>query len=449
MKKWLLKIAAVFAAIITVFSFVGCNTALSAYEIAVKNGFVGTEAEWLASLKGKDGDDGKDLDINQMYAAAVADGYQGTMSDFLKEFFDVEVGANVDTSIVAHNVMSSVSIICVFEFNKEGTTEKTTTYGGGSGVIYHLEKENGRAYIVTNYHVVHAHGALGEGETAKDYFVYLYGAQNHFSSQTYTDTTGHPMKARFVGGSKTEDIAVLAVEDSEYLKNSAAEEVKIRESGVKLGEAVHAIGNAGGRGISIAQGVVSSESETIYLESLYDNTQAAAHRVIRTDAAINKGNSGGGMFDADGNLVGIVQAKSNSETMDNVGYAIPIQKVVRLVDEIIATGKVDKMMLGVTLSVKSSYAEIDAQGNLVVKETVYVVTAPTTATASAYGVLMQGDVIKKIAIGTKELTVTKVYEIGDFLILAKVGDVVEITFDREGTEYVRQITAQESHMVEL
>ena len=73
MKKWLLKIATVFVALMTIFSFVGCSTPLSAYDIAVKNGFVGTEAEWLASLKGLNGDDGADLDINQMYAAAVAE----------------------------------------------------------------------------------------------------------------------------------------------------------------------------------------------------------------------------------------------------------------------------------------------------------------------------------------------------------------------------------------
>ena len=75
-------------AVITALSFTACTSGASAYDIAVKNGFKGTEAEWLASLNGANGKDGKDSDITieTLYAAAKSDGYTGTLSEFIKEY---------------------------------------------------------------------------------------------------------------------------------------------------------------------------------------------------------------------------------------------------------------------------------------------------------------------------------------------------------------------------
>ena len=406
----------------------------SAYEIALDNGFVGTEEEWLASLKGMDGEDGQDLDINQMYQAAVADGFVGGMSAFLKEYFDVEVGQSVDTEIVAHNVMSSVSIISVFDVASGNNTQRMTS--SGSGVIYHLEKEHGRAYIVTNYHIVFENGVLNENGIAGIIYVYLYGEQFNLSGETYEDESGNAMRARYVGGSPVNDIAVIAVEDSEIIKNSAAEAVTVRgaEERLRLGESVHAIGNAGGRGLSVVEGGLSCDSEYISLASFENPAEAATHRVMRVDAAINKGNSGGGLFDANGKLLGIVNAKSSGTSMDNVGYAIPMEKVCFIVDEILAKGYADKAILGVMLGIESTTSGIDATGTLYVKERIYISEAPSDATESAYGLVLKGDVITKVEIGTKTLEVERLYQIGDFLIQAEAGDVVKLTIERGGVE---------------
>ncbi|MBQ8428108.1 MAG: trypsin-like peptidase domain-containing protein [Clostridia bacterium] len=451
MKKGILKVLSVITALIAVFSLASCQgeQGLSAYEIAVENGFVGTEAQWLQSLKGLNGQDGEDLDINQMYEAAIADGFSGSMADFLKEYFSVDVEENSQTEIIAHNVMSSVEIIC--------THQATNIYGQtvdvaaqGSGVIYYLEKEEGRAYIITNYHVVHEETSIAEDKIATGIYMYLYGAMNGFTTATYTDTTGDPLIGRFVGGSKENDIAVIAVEDSEYLKTSAAEAVKVRdeEKPIRVGEEVHAIGNASGNGTSVTQGVISVDSEYISLPAIGDSSTAASHRVMRTDSAINKGNSGGGLFDANGKLVGIVNAKSSSTSIDNVGYAIPIDRVCRIADKVIETGKATKGLFGITVSIEDSRAYVDEFGVLQKEETIVVSVAPTSTTQSAYGKLIQGDVIKEITLRGQTKKVTRLHQVSELLIAARAGDTATLVIERAGEEKEISITFEESHIVE-
>ena len=453
MRKGLLKIAAIVAVAISVFSLASCQgkDGRSAYEIACENGFVGTEEQWLQSLKGlngNDGEDGEDLDINKMYEAALEDGFTGSMAEFLKEYFSVNVEENSRTEIIAHNVMSSVDLICTHRVSAYGQTVNTISQG--SGVIYYLEKEAGRAYIITNYHVLHEETSVSEGKMAEDVYIYVYGAKKSFNTATNTDPTGDPIMGRFVGGSKENDIAVIAVEDSEYLKKSAAEAVKIRseDKPIKVGEVVRAIGNASGRGTAVTEGVVSVDSEYIILPSIDNSNVAASHRVIRTDAVINRGNSGGGMFDADGKLVGIVSALSNNEKIDNVGYAIPIDKAVRIADKVIETGKATKGVLGVMLEVQSSRAYVDEFGNLQKEERIAVSVAPTT-TQSAYGKLIQGDVLKQITLRGKTVKITRLYKASEFLIAARVGDTVTLLIERSGVEQEISVTFGEGHIVEI
>ena len=90
MKKLIKKIAAVCLAAVATLGLVGCKEkVISAYDIAVKNGFEGTEKEWLASLEGADGKDAEKIDVQELYEAAKADGFTGSMSDFIKEYFSI------------------------------------------------------------------------------------------------------------------------------------------------------------------------------------------------------------------------------------------------------------------------------------------------------------------------------------------------------------------------
>ena len=127
MKKIFKNILALSCAGVMVFGLSSCfqeeQKSLTAYELAVENGFQGTEKEWLASLKGSDGDDGKDADMQEIYEAAKANGFTGTFLDFLKEYFSVEVSEGNDTKTIAKNMMSVVSVYCGFT--------KTTKISGG------------------------------------------------------------------------------------------------------------------------------------------------------------------------------------------------------------------------------------------------------------------------------------------------------------------------------
>ena len=114
MKKITLGILSLILSATAAFSFVGCENdpfmGLSAYEVAVQEGFKGTEAEWLASLHGTPGKDGSDLDAKELYESAKAEGYTGTYLEFLKEYLKVDLAEDNDTAQIAENMLSVVSI---------------------------------------------------------------------------------------------------------------------------------------------------------------------------------------------------------------------------------------------------------------------------------------------------------------------------------------------------
>ena len=184
MKKIAKSLLVGLCAVTFLFGAAACGK--SAYELAVKNGFTGTEKEWLATLQGIDGHDGKDLTAKDIYETAVTNGYEGTYLDFCRDVLQVELteGNNVDT--IARNVTSVVSIYCGFS-----KTERTNPWmvqtkyypTAGAGVIIDLDKETGDALIVTNYHVIYdANGDTANGISGSIY-LYTYGAYNAFSNR--------------------------------------------------------------------------------------------------------------------------------------------------------------------------------------------------------------------------------------------------------------------------
>ena len=101
------------------FGLAGC--ADSAYDIAVKNGFTGTEQEWLQSLQGADGQDAPKLTVHDVYEEAVASGeFGGSFSDFLESYLALSVPENNNVEILAKNVLSTVSIYTGFETTETG-----------------------------------------------------------------------------------------------------------------------------------------------------------------------------------------------------------------------------------------------------------------------------------------------------------------------------------------
>lgn len=433
---------------------------ISAYDIAVKNGFVGTEEEWLRSLHGKNGEDAPQITITDLYEQAKKDNPDLTYLEFCKQLGITAQEGN-DLAQIANNMMSVVEIYC-------GWTKTTVSSGGlypveekkyemstGSGVIIDLNKEAGNALILTNYHVVYNKDsdAAGICDTMK---LYLHGAAfNLYADETkgFNDGGADAMDATFVGGSMDYDVAVLEIKGSEYLKNSCATKAEFGDSeSVKEGEKVFAIGNPDGAGISVTSGVLSVKSEYIYLgaidkrdENNDDTVDAVSYRVMRTDAAINGGNSGGGLFNATGKLIGITNAKSVGTDKDDMGYALPILDVKAVYENIMdnrvdgGVGCVKRALLGVMIGVDTSYAEKLDDGTLNIKQTFSIAEAVTRG-ACAYGKLFKDDIIVwgqhvslKNGIGNK-VNFDRRYQLNALLLNVRLGDSLVLGVMRNGKE---------------
>ena len=448
-------------AVVTAFGFAACdfgiNSPKSAYQVAVENGFTGTEQEWLNSLKGSNGSDGSDLDIEEVYNVAVSNGYGGTFLEFLKEYLSVNVSENNNTDTIAHNMMSVVSVYCGFTVTTKigggffggGTTQTSIVSSAGSGVIVGLNKEAGNAYVVTNYHVVY--DADSDTGISESIYLYLYGDMNTFDTSLGKDEE-NGIRATYVGGAMNYDIALLEVSGSTVLKESAAEAAEIGDSdSLAAGEKVYAIGNPEGEGISVTEGIVSVDSEYMTLLGSDNKTQVTL-RVIRTDAAINSGNSGGGLFDAQGKLVGITNAKridqisedvmgnvEVEESVDNIGYALPITQVGYAVNNILDnSGTVKKAAFGITVETTDSKAKINADGKAVIEEEVTV--ASVDSGSAAEGILQEGDILRTISLGENSVDITRRYQVIDFMLTVRQGDSVVLTVERDGKQKVLSVT---------
>lgn len=441
------SVAAIGCTLAMAFGFTACDFgvegAKSAYQVAVENGFKGTEADWLKSLQGADGSDGKDLDIEEVYSAAQRNGYEGTFLEFLQDYLSADVAENNDTDVIARNLMSVVSVYCGFTVTTKtggglfggGTTQTSVKCSAGSGVIYELNKEAGNAYILTNYHVIYY--ADSNEKISDSIYLYLYGGLNMFDTSTGKDAGGGGIEATYVGGSMTYDIAVLKVEGSPILRESSAVAAEIGDSeNVTVGEKVFAIGNPEGEGISVTEGALSVESEYIELTAA-DEKSTIDFCVMRTDAAINSGNSGGALFNAQGKLIGITNAKrvdSGDDSVDNMGYALPINQVMYAVGNILDNGgSVKRAMFGITVQLTDSKAVYDAgSGRAVIIEEVTV--AEVSKDSVGYGIFRAGDIIRSITIGDETTVVTRRYQMIDRMLSVRKGDVVKVTVLRDSVE---------------
>lgn len=371
--------------------------------------------EILGNVVGKDGADG-------------SNGSNGSTT--------IVGGDSTSTVAISNALRSAVSISCTFyESGYRGTAG---AYGSaGSGVIYQLDKSNGDALIVTNYHVVYDPDSRQKNGIAEQILVYLYGSE-------YSD---FGIEATYVGGSMYYDIAVLYIRDSEQLRNSDTVAVTIADSDrVQVGSTAIAVGNAEGSGIAVTSGVVSVDSEHITMTAS-DGVTEVDYRVMRVDTAVNSGNSGGGLFDEAGKLIGIVNAKTIDDGVENIGYALPSSVVVAVADNIIdycmnaTCESVMRPILGVTVTINDSAAVYDSEtGMLGIEETVTVYSVEKGQLGSVF---KEGDVLVSVKIGDTEKRITRQHHLIDFMITARVGDKVEFVVLRDGVEQTLTVTITE------
>lgn len=347
--------------------------------------------------------------------------------------YDINIESNADTNLLAasRGLLSAVSVISHFKITRSyggsiwspPSTATQDESSAGAGVIYKLDKNTGDAYIITNHHVVYYEGSDSADDISDNIEIYIYGKE-------YAD---YKIPATYVGGSATYDIAVLKVTESAILRESFATEATFANSNdVSVLETVIAIGNPASSGISATVGCVNVDSEEITIEN-------KVLRVMRIDAAVNGGNSGGGLFNTKGEVVGIVNAKITSTSIDNIGYAIPSNIAKYVADNIIyydaqnpENDSVFRLLLGIQVAIKDSSAVYDAEtGKVHTKE---IVKIAAVNEGVAQGKLMVDDVIKSISIDGTVYEVTRTFNVVDAMLTARNTSSVVLNVVRGGAD---------------
>lgn len=234
--------------------------------------------------------------------------------------FDIHTDVTDIVGKVTNTVVGVTNLQTVRDF--WSTSEMTRETGTGSGVIY--KKLNGKAYIVSNYHVVEGAELL----------------EITFDDGTKTD-------GQVVGSDMWTDLAVIEIDGN---KVEAVAEFGNSDL-LKRGETVIAIGNPLGLGFSgsVTVGVVSGKDRSIPIDFDDDGNVDWHADVLQTDAAINPGNSGGALMNLAGQLIGINSMKISEETVEGIGLAIPINLAEPVIQSLEQHGEVIRPTMGVTL----------------------------------------------------------------------------------------------------
>lgn len=290
----------------------------------------------------------------------------------------------VDVSDVVNAVRPTV-----VEITTESVTSGNSLFGqyvsqgAGSGVIMSSD-----GYIITNNHVVE--GARSIAVRTAD---------------------GTEYDAKLVGTDPSTDLAVIKV-DAQDLQPATFG----NSNDLKVGSAAIAIGNPlGSLGGTVTTGIISALDREIVI----DNETMV---LLQTDAAINPGNSGGGLFDASGNLIGIVNAKQSASGIEGLGFAIPISDAVDVLQELIENGAVtSRPLLGVSLQEMN--------------DGVYIMQVSEGGSAADAG-LQTGD--KILSFDGHE--VDSVAHLKQQLRKHRIGDVVSMEVERDGRTKTVDVT---------
>lgn len=263
----------------------------------------------------------EDMDEESTQASVV---YEGSRESSIINIAQIDTSKQMTPAeVYAQNVNSTVGIRTSITTNYWGY--QTQSAAAGSGFILSAD-----GYVLTNYHVV---------ENSDSITVSLYNGEEY--------------DATLVGCDQSNDIAVLKI-DAEGLTP-----VVLGDSdNLNVGDQVVAIGNPLGElTFSLTTGAVSALNREVTLSS------NVTMDLIQTDCAINSGNSGGALFNLYGEVIGITNAKYSSSSsgseasIDNIGFAIPMNHVKNIVKSIIETGSITKPYIGVTVTAVSSEAQ--------------------------------------------------------------------------------------------
>lgn len=335
---------------------------------------------------------------NSLFGKGSTTVYEGQRESSVIDVAKVDTGKLMTAAeVYAANVNSTVGITTSVTTNYWGF--QTTSAASGSGFILTAD-----GYVLTNYHVI---------ESSNSISVTLYDGKSY--------------DATLIGYDESSDIAVLKI-DAEGLTP-----VVLGDSdNLNVGDSVVAIGNPLGElTFSLTSGAVSALNREITLSN------SVTMNLIQTDCAINSGNSGGALFNLYGEVIGITNAKySGSGTgasIDNIGFAIPINHVRGIVESIIENGYVAKPYIGVTVT---DVSEETMGYGLPAGAAVKAVSEDSPAEKAG---LQVNDIIT--AVNGKEISGRT--GLSEAVSAASVGDTLTLTVYRQGKTISVDVTVGE------
>ena len=303
-------------------------------------------------------------------------------------------------------------------FGSQNSSDELTVSSEGSGVIY--KKEGDYAYLVTNTHVI-------------------AGAQQ-IDIQL---SSGEKVEGELVGSDTYSDIAVIKIDAS---KVTTVAEFADSDT-IKVGEIAIAIGSPLGTvyANSVTQGIISSLSRTVTTQS--EDGQIISTNAIQTDTAINPGNSGGPLINIQGQVIGITSSKitfvdaSSNVSVEGMGFAIPSNDAIAIINQLEESGKVIRPALGVQMIdlAQLSSSQLQTAGLEDSDLTSGVLIISTQTGLPADGKLERYDVITAIDGETIETT----SDLQSALYKYSIGDSIKVTYYRDGQE--KTVTIELTH----
>ncbi|MEC5424654.1 trypsin-like peptidase domain-containing protein [Virgibacillus sp. C22-A2] len=310
-----------------------------------------------------------------------------------------------DNAELASNIAEvSEAVVGVINLQQQSVWTQSEEQGSGSGIIY--KKENNKAYVVTNQHVV---------DGAKEVEIALNNDER--------------IQATVLGTDPLTDLAVLEVDGDKI--NTVATMGSSED--LLVGETVAAIGNPLGLDFAntVTKGIISGLNRSISVDTNGDRQPDWITEVIQTDAAINPGNSGGALVNSKGEVIGINSMKVAQQEVEGIGFAIPVNAALPIMEQLETNGEIERPLIGISTApinqVPPQYRnEInlpdDLAGGMVVAE----VQAGSAAEKAG---LQQFDVITKI----NDNEITSILELRKFLYSeTNIGDDIQLEFYRNG-----------------
>ena len=288
----------------------------------------------------------------------------------------------------------------------------TRAKGSGSGFIYKIEGDS--AYIMTNHHVI--------------------DGGNKWTIITSTD---EEIEGSVLGSDEYLDIAIIKVNKKNYME---AVNILPSDKEVNLGDTVFTIGAPVGyeyRG-TVTNGIVSGLNRLVEVSIKSSLQEDYVMEVIQTNAAVNPGNSGGPLFNSNGEVIGVISMKFVKDSIEGMGFAIPIDFAMSHVSKLEKGEKIDRPLLGISMAnITDTYLLFQSRITVPegIEEGVVVVEISSDSGASKSD-LQKGDVITKIN-GAK---VKNSAYLKYLLFKYNPGDTVTVTYNRNGNEATTKVT---------